>query len=534
TYEIGLPGNDGNEAHVSDAKKVAILGGGPNRIGQGIEFDYCCCHAAFALRDAGFEAIMINCNPETVSTDYDTSDRLYFEPLTAEDVLEVLRVEREKGEFLGVIVQLGGQTPLKLAATLNDAGIPILGTSPDAIDLAEDRERFQKLLQELGLRQPENAICFNVEEAEAKAKLIGFPVVVRPSYVLGGRAMRIVSDVGELRQFMANAAEYTSLGPILIDRYLEGAVEVDIDCLADGETVFVAGIMEHIEEAGVHSGDSACSLPPYSLDEAIIAEIRRQTEILARALDVRGLMNVQMAVKDGDIYIIEVNPRASRTVPFVGKTIGYPIGKIAARVMAGEPLAKFGLENRRLDHVAVKEAVFPFARFPGVDLLLGPEMKSTGEVMGLDRDFGTAFAKSQLAAGSALPEAGTVFISVRDRDKHGTVDLGRELLQRGYRLLATRGTAGFLLAEGLEVGFINKVYEGHPHVVDVIQDGGVAFVLNTTEGEKSISDSYTLRQAALKHRIPYCTTMAGARAAVRAMTTSSTHELEVTPLQSYY
>ena len=369
---------------------------------------------------------------------------------------------------------------------------------------------------------------------KAKAAKIGFPVVIRPSYVLGGRAMRIVHDINELRQFMANAAEYTSLGPILIDRYLEDAVEVDIDCLADDDTVFVAGIMEHIEEAGVHSGDSACSLPPYSLTDEVIAEIRRQTEILARALGVRGLMNVQMAVKDGEIYIIEVNPRASRTVPFVGKTIGYPIGKIAARVMAGEPLASFGLENKTLDHVAVKEAVFPFARFPGVDLLLGPEMKSTGEVMGLDRDFGTAFAKSQLAAGSALPEQGTVFISVRDRDKDGMAELGRDLLQRGYRLLATKGTAGYLQAKGVEVGVINKVYEGHPHVVDMIQGGGVDFVLNTTEGEKAVRDSYTLRQAALKHRVPYCTTMAGARAAVRAMTTSSTRMLEVTPLQSYY
>ena len=535
-YEAGLDDDQPAECEAwpSDRTKVVILGGGPNRIGQGIEFDCCCVHATMGLADAGFETIMVNCNPETVSTDYDTADRLYFEPLTAEDVLAVLRVEQENGTLKGVIVQLGGQTPLKLAAALNDAGIPILGTSPDAIDLAEDRERFQKLLRELGLRQPENDICFNIEEAEAKAKLIGFPVVVRPSYVLGGRAMRIVHDVTELRRFMAHAAEYTSLGPILIDRYLEDAVEVDIDCLADDETVFVAGIMEHIEEAGVHSGDSACSLPPYSLDDQVIAEIRRQTEILARALDVCGLMNVQMAVKDGDIYIIEVNPRASRTVPFVGKTIGYPIGKIAARVMAGEPLAKFGLENRKLEHIAVKEAVFPFARFPGVDLLLGPEMKSTGEVMGLDRDFGTAFAKSQLAAGSALPEAGTVFISVRDRDKRGMVDIGRDLLQQGYRLMATRGTADFLEAEGLEVDFVNKVYEGHPHVVDMIQGGSVAFVLNTTEGEKAIGDSYTLRQAALKHRIPYCTTMAGARAAVRAMTTSSTHKLEVTPLQSYY
>ena len=521
------------EARPSDRTKVVILGGGPNRIGQGIEFDCCCVHATMGLADAGYETIMVNCNPETVSTDYDTSDRLYFEPLTAEDVLAILRVEQQAGRLHGVIVQLGGQTPLKLAGALSEAGIPILGTSPDAIDLAEDRERFQQLLQRLGLRQPDNAICFTVEEAEAKANAIGYPLVIRPSYVLGGRAMRIVHSDGELRQFMANAAEYTTLGPILIDRYLEDAVEVDVDCLADDQTVFVAGIMEHIEEAGVHSGDSACSLPPYSLDRPVIDEIRRQTEILARALDVRGLMNVQMAVKDGEVFIIEVNPRASRTVPFVGKTIGYPIGKIAARVMAGEALADFKLEDRELRHVAVKEAVFPFARFPGVDLLLGPEMKSTGEVMGLDRDFGTAFAKSQLAAGSALPAGGTVFISVRDRDKQGMAAVGRDLLAHGYTLLATRGTAAALEREGLDVQTINKVFEGHPHVVDLIQEGGVTLVLNTTEGEKDIRDSYTLRQAALKHGVPYCTTVAGAKAAVQAMTASTQRKLEVAPLQSY-
>ncbi len=536
TFETGAGEGEPAECESwpSDREKVVILGGGPNRIGQGIEFDCCCVHATMGLADAGFETIMVNCNPETVSTDYDTADRLYFEPLTVEDVLAILKKEETNGTLKGVIVQLGGQTPLKLAGALNEAGVPILGTPSDAIDLAEDRERFQLLLQNVGLRQPDNAICFDPAEAEGKAATIGFPVVIRPSYVLGGRAMRIVHNVAELRHFMAHAAEYTALGPILIDRYLEDAVEVDIDCLADDDTVFVAGIMEHIEEAGVHSGDSACSLPPYSLSDDIIADIRRQTETLARALGVHGLMNVQMAVKDGDVYIIEVNPRASRTVPFVGKTIGRPIGKIAARVMAGEPLSSFGLKNEPLDHVAVKEAVFPFARFPGVDLLLGPEMKSTGEVMGLDRDFARAFAKSQLAAGSALPEQGTVFISVRDRDKQGMVALGQNLLAKGYSLMATRGTADFLQAEGLAVATINKVYEGHPHIVDMIQDGIIAFVLNTTEGEKAVRDSYTLRQAALKHRVPYCTTVAGARAAVRAMTTSSTRMLEVMPLQSYY
>ena len=536
TYEVGIGEDEPAECEAapSDRSKVVILGGGPNRIGQGIEFDCCCVHATMGLADAGYETVMINCNPETVSTDYDTSDRLYFEPLTSEDVLAILRVEQQAGRLHGVIVQLGGQTPLKLASALSEAGIPILGTSVDAIDLAEDRERFQKLIQDLGLRQPDNAICFDVEEAKAQAARIGFPLVIRPSYVLGGRAMRIVHDVDALSAFMADAAEYTALGPILIDRYLEDAVEVDIDCLADGNTVYVAGIMEHIEEAGVHSGDSACSLPPYSLHDDVIAEIRRQTEVLAKALDVRGLMNVQMAVKDGEVYIIEVNPRASRTVPFVGKAIGYPIGKIAARVMAGEALADFGLVDRELRHVAVKEAVFPFARFPGVDLLLGPEMKSTGEVMGLDRDFGMAFMKSQLAAGSALPACGTVFISVRDRDKQGMASMGRALLQHGYSLLATRGTAAILEEEGVAVTRINKVYEGHPHVVDMIQGGGVTMVLNTTEGEQAIRDSYTLRQAALKHRVPYCTTVAGAKAAVQAMTGASRRELEVTPLQSYY
>ncbi len=536
TYETG--GGDHIlaecEADPSERTKVVILGGGPNRIGQGIEFDCCCVHATMGLLDAGYETVMVNCNPETVSTDYDTSDRLYFEPLTAEDVLEILDVEQKAGRLHGVIVQLGGQTPLKLASALSDAGIPILGTSPDAIDLAEDRERFQQLLKQVGLRQPDNAICFDVDEAEAKANAIGYPLVIRPSYVLGGRAMRIVHGADELRQFMAGAAEYTTLGPILIDRYLENAVEVDVDCLADDDDVFVAGIMEHIEEAGVHSGDSACSLPPYSLASSTIAEIRRQTQVLAKALKVKGLMNVQMAVKDDDVYIIEVNPRASRTVPFVGKTIGYPIGKIAARVMAGEALASFGLEERKLRHVAVKEAVFPFARFPGVDLLLGPEMKSTGEVMGLDRDFGAAFAKSQLAAGSALPTGGTVFISVRDQDKDDMAMVGRDLLQNGYELLATKGTAELLEKQGLAVKTINKVYEGHPHIVDAIQGGSVSLVLNTTEGEKAIKDSYTLRQAALKHRVPYCTTVAGAKAAVRAMVDTSPHELEVTPLQSYY
>ncbi|HEX6115105.1 MAG TPA: carbamoyl-phosphate synthase large subunit, partial [Geminicoccaceae bacterium] len=535
-YETPVAGGMGAEceASPSERRKVIVLGGGPNRIGQGIEFDYCCVHAVQGLAEAGFETIMVNCNPETVSTDYDTSDRLYFEPLTAEDVLEIVRVEASRGELRGVIVQLGGQTPLKLAQPLADAGVPILGTSPDAIDLAEDRQRFQELLRRLGLRQPDNDICHDRDEALQRARRIGFPLVIRPSYVLGGRAMRIVHDADELGEFVAEAAQLTDLGPILIDRYLEDAIEVDVDLVADSERVFVAGIMEHIEEAGIHSGDSACSLPPHSLAPDMIDEIHRQAEILARALDVQGLMNVQMAIKDRELFILEVNPRASRTVPFVAKAIGQPIARIAARVMAGERLAAFGLEQRQLNHVAVKEAVFPFARFPGVDLLLGPEMKSTGEVMGLDRHFGGAYAKSQLGAGNQLPETGTVFISVRDRDKPAMVELGRLLLERGYRLIATGGTAACLRRGGLEVEGVNKVHQGRPHIVDRIKNGDIAIVLNTTEGRRAIRDSYTLRRAALMHKIPYYTTLAGARAVVQAMTAPTARDLAVAPLQSYY
>ena len=522
------------EAMPSSRRKVMILGGGPNRIGQGIEFDYCCCHAAFGLAEAGFETIMVNCNPETVSTDYDTSDRLYFEPLTTEDVLEIARVEASAGELCGVIVQLGGQTPLKLAEPLAAAGIPILGTSPDAIDLAEDRERFQKLLARLQLRQPANDICVGPEEALAKAEAVGFPVVIRPSYVLGGRAMRIVHEPSDLAQFIGEAARLSELGPILIDGYLEDAIEIDVDVLADDESVFVAGIMEHIEEAGIHSGDSACSLPPHSLDQAVLTEVRRQAEALARALEVRGLMNVQMAIKGGEVFILEVNPRASRTVPFVAKAIGWPIARVAARLMAGERLADFAPPAGPPRHVAVKEAVFPFARFPGVDLLLGPEMKSTGEVMGIDADFGAAFAKSQLGVGNLLPSHGVVFISVRDRDKAAMVELGRALVGLGYGLIATAGTGRQLLDAGLEVELINKVHEGRPHIVDRIKDGGIALVINTTEGRQAIRDSYSLRRAALVHKVPYYTTVAGARALVQAIAACRAHELAVAPLQSYH
>jgi carbamoyl-phosphate synthase large subunit len=521
------------ESEPTDREKVIILGGGPNRIGQGIEFDYCCVHAAYALSEAGRETIMVNCNPETVSTDYDTSDRLYFEPLTAETVIDLVRKEQSNGKVLGCIVQFGGQTPLKLAAALEQAGIPILGTSPDAIDLAEDRERFQVLLQDLGLRQPANGTARTLAEAKAVAEKIGYPVVIRPSYVLGGRAMRIVHDHAGLERYLIEAVSVTGNNPVLIDRYLSDASEVDVDCLADGRDVFVAGIMEHIEEAGIHSGDSACSLPPYSLSPGVVDEIKRQTAQLARALKVIGLMNVQFAVKDGDIYLLEVNPRASRTVPFVAKATGIPIAKIAARIMAGESLASFNLVERPLKHVAVKEAVFPFARFPGVDILLGPEMKSTGEVMGIDSDFGRAFAKSQLASGMRLPTEGTAFVSVRDADKPALVDVARRLTSFGFKVIATTGTAAYLRNEGIEVGIVNKVLEGRPHCVDAMLSGQVQLVVNTTEGALAVSDSFSIRRTALTHSICHYTTLAGARAAVDAIEALRGGTLDVAPLQSY-
>jgi carbamoyl-phosphate synthase large subunit len=523
-----------SEDEATSRDKIVILGGGPNRIGQGIEFDYCCVHAVYALRDAGFETVMINCNPETVSTDYDTSDRLYFEPLTAEDVIEVIRREQTNGRVLGVIVQFGGQTPLKLAGALTAAGIPILGTSSDAIDLAEDRERFQKLLKKLKLKQPANGTAFSLKEAEKAAEQIGYPVLLRPSYVLGGRAMKIVHDVESLRGFMGEAVRVSGKNPVLIDSYLQDAIEVDVDALCDGETVHVAGIMEHIEEAGIHSGDSACSLPPYSLKPGLIDEIARQTGLLARGLDVVGLMNVQFAVKDGEVYILEVNPRASRTVPFVAKATGVPIAKIAARVMAGESLASFKLANTKLKHVAVKEAVFPFARFPGTDVILGPEMKSTGEVMGLDLDFGHAFAKSQLGSSSNLPVGGTVFISVKDRDKAAMLEPARRLADMGFKILATIGTAGYLRDAGIAVTVINKVLEGRPHIVDAMKNGEVQLVFNTTEGRQAIADSFSLRQQALLGNIAYYTTVSGAKAAVEAIAALRSGSLEVAPLQSYF
>jgi carbamoyl-phosphate synthase large subunit len=549
TYETPFHGRAMDEAAPSDKKKVVILGGGPNRIGQGIEFDYCCCHACFALKDAGYETIMINCNPETVSTDYDTSDRLYFEPLTAEDVIEIIETERRNGTLHGVIVQFGGQTPLKLAEPLAKAQVPILGTSPDAIDLAEDRDRFKHLLDRLQLRQPKSGIATSPEKAKAIAEAIGYPIVIRPSYVLGGRAMEIVHDTNHLARYVTRLAAdldrpsefaVSEKRPLLIDRYLTDAVEVDVDCLADGKDSYIAGIMEHIEEAGIHSGDSACSLPPHNLSAKVIAELDRQTRALALALKVGGLMNVQYAIKDGDIYVLEVNPRASRTVPFVAKVTGVPAAKIAARIMAGESLASFKLKPQRFEpgaagHVGVKEAVFPFARFGDkVDTVLGPEMKSTGEVMGLDRDFNIAFAKSQLGGGTRVPKSGTVFVSVKDADKPRILDAVRLLVGLGFKVLATSGTQRFLAEQGVAGDKINKVAEGRPHIVDAIKNGEVQLVFNTTEGATALADSRSLRRAALLHKVPYYTTLSGAVAAAQGIRAYLGGDLEVCALQNYF
>ncbi|WP_342658775.1 carbamoyl-phosphate synthase large subunit [Sphingomonas sp. NY01] len=534
TYEAPTFGEPEDEAQPSDRRKVVILGGGPNRIGQGIEFDYCCCHACFALADAGYETIMVNCNPETVSTDYDTSDRLYFEPLTTEDVLAILDVEKSRGELVGVIVQFGGQTPLNLARGLEAAGIPILGTSPAAIDLAEDREQFAALVDRLRLLQPANGIARSREEALIVADRVGYPVLMRPSFVLGGRAMEIVDGPAQLEDYIQTAVQVSGEAPVLIDQYLRDAIEVDVDALCDGDDVVVAGVLQHIEEAGVHSGDSACSLPPYSLSAEIIAEIERQTEALARGLNVRGLMNIQFAVKDDKVYLIEVNPRASRTVPFVAKAIGTPIAKIAARVMAGEKLADLPKIDRHIDYYAVKEAVFPFARFPGVDPVLSPEMKSTGEVMGIDPDFTTAFAKSQLGAGTVLPKGGAVFVSVKDTDKPHIVGAVRDLVEAGFAIVATGGTADYLERAGLPVERVNKVAQGRPHIVDRIKDGGIDLIFNTTEGWQSLKDSKPIREAALGQRIPYFTTAPASVQAARAIRAGDSGGLEVRPLQSYY
>ena len=534
TSEAPLFGEPEDEAEVSDRRKVMILGGGPNRIGQGIEFDYCCCHAAFALRDAGLETIMVNCNPETVSTDPDTSDRLYFEPLTAEDVLEIVNREAWKGELLGVIVQLGGQTPLKLAADLGAAGVPILGTKPDSIDLAEDRERFAQLVGKLGLKQPENGLARSREEALQVASRIGYPVLLRPSYVLGGRGMEVVDGPEQLDHYIATAVAVSGRSPVLIDRYLRDAIEVDVDAICDGAEVAVCGILEHIEEAGVHSGDSACSIPPHSLSPELVAEIERQTRELALALGVCGLMNIQFAVKDSDVYLIEVNPRASRTVPFVAKAIGRPIAKIAARVMAGERLDALEPIVRDVEHIAVKEPVFPFARFPGSDPVLGPEMKSTGEVMGIGSDFDLAFGKALIGGGMRLPDGGTVFVSVKDADKDNIVPAARKMVELGFSIIATGGTADHLASKGLPVERVNKVLQGRPHIVDRLTDGEVQLVFNTTEGWQSLKDSHSIRSTALARKVPYFTTAAGSLAAARAIEALRGHALEVRSVQSYY
>ncbi|WP_336098763.1 carbamoyl-phosphate synthase large subunit [Roseovarius sp. CH_XMU1461] len=553
TYESPVMGEVECEARPSDRKKVVILGGGPNRIGQGIEFDYCCCHACFALSDTGYETIMVNCNPETVSTDYDTSDRLYFEPLTFEHVMEILSTEQQNGTLHGVIVQFGGQTPLKLANALEAEGIPILGTTPDAIDLAEDRERFQDLVNRLGLKQPHNGIAHSDAEALAIADEIGFPLVIRPSYVLGGRAMEIVRDMAQLERYIAEAVVVSGDSPVLLDGYLSGAIECDVDAICDGKDVHVAGIMQHIEEAGVHSGDSACSLPPYSLSQDIITRIEEQTRALALALNVVGLMNVQFAVKGDDIYLIEVNPRASRTVPFVAKATDSAIASIAARVMAGEPLSNFAhrgsyakdakpgtvpmadpltLADPAMPWFSVKEAVMPFARFPGVDTILGPEMRSTGEVMGWDRSFARAFLKAQLGAGTILPTEGRVFLSIKDADKTPAMaDTARTLIDLGFEIVATRGSAAFLTENGIACEVVNKVYEGRPNIVDMLKDGGIHLVINTTEGTQSVEDSREIRSVALYDKLPYFTTAAGAHAAAQAMQARLEGDLDVLPLQ---
>jgi carbamoyl-phosphate synthase large subunit len=534
TYEAPTFGAPECESAPTDREKIVILGGGPNRIGQGIEFDYCCCHACFALSDAGYETIMVNCNPETVSTDYDTSDRLYFEPLTAEDVLEILHVEQQNGTLKGVIVQFGGQTPLNLAKALSEAGIPILGTSPAAIDLAEDREQFAALVNKLGLKQPDNGIARSRDEAIAVAERIGYPVLMRPSFVLGGRAMEIVDTPAQLDNYIQTAVRVSGEAPVLIDRYLRDAIEVDVDAVADGVDVTVAGIMQHIEEAGVHSGDSACCLPPHSLPAEIVAEIARQTDVLARALSVRGLMNIQFAVKDGEVYIIEVNPRASRTVPFVAKATGAPVAKIAARVMAGEMLGNLPTMGHHAGHVSVKEAVFPFARFPGVDPVLSPEMKSTGEVMGVDRDFPTAFAKAQLGAGSILPDGGRLFVSVKDSDKPVVLPGVKILAELGFEIVATGGTADYLEGQGIAVTRVNKVVQGRPHIVDRIKDGEINLIFNTTEGWQSLKDSAEIRKSALVGKVCSFTTAAASVAAAQAIAALRQRGLEVASLQSYH
>ncbi|HYA12430.1 MAG TPA: carbamoyl-phosphate synthase large subunit, partial [Thermodesulfovibrionales bacterium] len=519
------------EANPSSRKKILILGSGPNRIGQGIEFDYCCVHAVFALKELGYETIMVNCNPETVSTDYDTADRLYFEPLTIEDVLNIIDTEKPEG----IIVQFGGQTPLKLAVPLEREGVKILGTSPDSIDRAEDRKRFKELLHKLGLKQAESDTVMSVEDAIDAAETIGYPVMIRPSYVLGGRAMEIVYDDKSLKDYMKRAVKASPEHPVLVDKYLEDAIEVDVDALSDGRDIIIGGVMEHIEQAGIHSGDSACSLPPHSLKKKIVDEIKRQTTALAKELNVVGLMNVQFAVKNGKIYVLEVNPRASRTIPFVSKATGIPLAKIAAKVMVGKTLKELGItEEREIEHISVKEAVFPFDRFPGVDAILGPEMKSTGEVMGIDKDFGRAFGKSQTSSGNRIPLSGKIFISLKDKDKPSSVSIAKKLLELGLSVIATRGTAQYLKEHGLDVEVINKVIEGRPHIVDLIKNKEVHFVINTVSGAQAQKDSFSIRQSALQYKVPFTTTISGALAAVRAIETLKKKKVNIKPIQEYH
>jgi len=520
-----------NESNPTNRKKIIILGSGPNRIGQGIEFDYCCVHAVFALKELGYETIMINCNPETVSTDYDTADRLYFEPLTIEDVLSIIETEKP----MGVIVQFGGQTPLKLAVPLEREGVNILGTSPDSIDRAEDRKRFKELLHKLGLKQAESDTAMSPDEALGIAARIGYPVMIRPSYVLGGRAMEIVYDERSLADYMRRAVKASPEHPVLVDKYLEDAIEVDVDAIADGEDVIIGGVMEHIEEAGIHSGDSACSLPPYSLSSAVVDEIKRQTRALAKELNVIGLMNIQFAVKDGEIYIIEVNPRGSRTVPFVSKATGVPLAKVAAKILGGKTLKELGLTSEKeIRHVAVKEAVFPFDRFHGVDTILGPEMKSTGEVMGIDEEFGLAYAKAQESSDNKVPRSGKIFISVKDKDKPGTCHIVQKFLEMGFDVIATRGTAEHLRNKGIEVGVVNKVMEGRPHIVDLIKNKEISFVINTVTGAQAQKDSFSIRQSALQYRVPFTTTLTGANAVVKAIEMLLKRKIHIKPLNEYY
>lgn len=505
------------EAEVSNRKKVIILGSGPNRIGQGIEFDYTCVHCAYALKENNIEAIMVNCNPETVSTDYDTSDRLYFEPLTAEDTIELIKKEMSKGELLGVNVQFGGQTPLSLAKFLQDENIPIIGTSPDMIDLAEDRDRFKKLLQKLNLNQPQNFIAYSKQQALDQVKEIGFPVVVRPSYVLGGKGMAIVYDENYLLKYLSEYDEVFETGPLLLDQFLSDAIEVDVDILSDGKEVFIAGVMQHIEEAGIHSGDSACSIPPYSLDDEIIKKIKKATVKLALALEVKGLMNVQYAIKDNQLFVLEVNPRASRTVPFVAKATGIPVAKIASLLMIGKKISDFKLKEKKLDYFAVKEVVFPFARFNNVDTLLGPEMKSTGEVMGIDKNFALAFAKAQIGTGTKLPTEGLVFLSVKDSDKKYLIQIASKLIEIGFKIVATRGTAKYLAENNIICTIVNKITEDRPHVVEMIDRKEIALVINTTEGAQATRDSFSIRRTSFMRGVTYTTTISGALATVNAI-----------------